>query len=75
MDTWISQLLKSHESMMLYTTKALGRTSLVVGEKPLIVVQDKQTGSEEPHTYGEFEQVLAFRDVIIRINTKMKLSY
>ncbi len=35
---------------------------MVKVEEPLFVVQDKQTGCDDPHTYGEFEQVFAFRD-------------
>ncbi len=41
---------------------ALGRTALVTVEKPLLAVQDKQSGGDDPHTYSEFEQVFAFRD-------------
>ncbi len=29
-------------------------------EKPLLLVQDKQTSSDIIDTYGEFEQVFAF---------------
>ncbi len=28
----------------------------------MLSVQDKQTGSDDPLSYGEFEQVFAFRD-------------
>ncbi len=31
-------------------------------EKPLLLVQDKQTNSDITDTYGEFEHVLAFND-------------
>ncbi len=31
-------------------------------DKPLLVVQDKQSRGNTPDTYGEFDQVFAFRN-------------
>ncbi len=42
--------------------ETLGLSAQGVMEKPLLVVQDKQTGSDIIDTYSEFEQVFAFRD-------------
>ncbi len=39
--------------------EALRKATLVEIEKPLFAVQDKQTGGDDPYTYGEFEQVFA----------------
>ncbi len=64
MGTWSLWLLKSHENMISYTAKLklYGRTHLVTVEKPLHAVQDKQTGGDDIHTYGNFEQVFTFKD-------------
>ncbi len=32
------------------------------GQKPLLLLQDKQTGSDQMDAYSELEQILAFRD-------------
>ncbi len=42
--------------------EALGLQALGPTDKPLLVVQDKQSGGDTPDTYREFEQVFAFRD-------------
>ncbi len=42
--------------------EALGLLALGPMDKPLLTVQEKQSGSDDPITYGEFEQVFAFRD-------------
>ncbi len=31
-------------------------------DKPLLSVQEKQSGTDDPVTYGEFEQIFDFRD-------------
>ncbi len=40
--------------------EALGLPALGPNNKPLLTVQEKQSGSDDPITYGEFEQVFAF---------------
>ncbi len=42
--------------------EALGITTLVAVEKPLNIVQEKQTRGDDLHTYREFKQIFAFRD-------------
>ncbi len=42
--------------------EALGMTTLVTVEKPLNMVQDKQTGGDDLQSYCEFEKIFAFRD-------------
>ncbi len=42
--------------------EVLGLLAQTVGEKPLLLLQDKQTESDPMDTYGELEQILAFRD-------------
>ncbi len=42
--------------------EALGLRALGLMDKPLLSVQEKQSDSDDPVTYGEFEQVFAFRD-------------
>ncbi len=42
--------------------KALGLTALVRTDKPLLTVQEKQSISDTPVTYREFEQFFVFRD-------------
>ncbi len=42
--------------------EALGLSHQGASEKPLLLVQDKQTNSDITDTYGEFEQVFSFRD-------------
>ncbi len=42
--------------------EALGLLALGPNDKPLLTVQEKQSGSDIPDTYREFEQVFAFRD-------------
>ncbi len=37
-------------------------TTFVAVEKPLNIIQEKQIGGDDLHTYGEFEQIFAFRD-------------
>ncbi len=42
--------------------EALGLMVLGPNDKPLLVVQDKQSGNDDSIAYGEFEQDFAFRD-------------
>ncbi len=42
--------------------EALGLPALGRTDKPLLSVQEKRSGSNDPITYGEFEQVFAFPD-------------
>ncbi len=42
--------------------EALGLSALGPTDKPLLTVQEKQSGSDILDTYGDFEQVFAFRD-------------
>ncbi len=44
--------------------EALGLMALGPTDKPLLTVQDKQSGNNDSVAYGEFEQVFAFRDSI-----------
>ncbi len=42
--------------------EVLGLLAQTVGEKPLLSLQDKQTGSDQMDAYSDLEQILAFRD-------------
>ncbi len=42
--------------------EVLGSSAETAGEKPLLSLQDKQTGSDQMDAYSELEQILAFRD-------------
>ncbi len=42
--------------------EALGLMVPGPNDKPLLVVQDKQSANDDSVAYGEFEQVFAFRD-------------
>ncbi len=43
--------------------ETLGLQALGFTDKPLLELQDKQSGGDTPDTYREFEQVFAFRDI------------
>ncbi len=42
--------------------EVLGLSAQTAMEKPLLLLQDKQTGSDNTDASGEFEQIFAFRD-------------
>ncbi len=42
--------------------EAIGLMALGPTDKPLLTVQDKQSGIDDSIAYGEFERVFAFRD-------------
>ncbi len=42
--------------------EVLGLSAQTAGEKPLLSLQFKQTGSDQMDAYSELEQILAFRD-------------
>ncbi len=42
--------------------EVLGLSAQTAGEKPLLSLQDKQTGSDQMDTYSELEQILVFQD-------------
>ncbi len=61
LDVTAAEIAQNYED--IYSQReAFGRATVVMVEKPLFAVQDKQTGGDDPHTYGEFDQVFAFRD-------------
>ncbi len=41
--------------------EVLGLSAQIVREKPLLSLQDKQTGSDQMDAYSELEQILTFR--------------
>ncbi len=43
--------------------EVLGLSAQTVGEKPLLSLQDKQTGSDQMDAYSELEQILALQDI------------
>ncbi len=49
-------------SVIASQREALSLMALGPTDKPLLVVQDKQSGNDDSIAYGEFEQVFAFRD-------------
>ncbi len=61
LDLSASEITRKYNNIAIQR-ETLGLSAQGVTEKTLLLVQDKQTNSEITDTYGEFEQVFAFRD-------------